>query len=269
MRRLALLVPLVILVCSSPLLADCSALSFVTILDGNLSAQVFTMGAARDYFFEGPLICQSPGCWATSQQHAGYDALGNLYTYGQAGALPVSLWRTSPQGLRSELVRIVPQDLGIGCSLLATPGVAINAVDGWVDIAFQGGFSEGNPVLIRVSGLPRLLDVFASYTPSIQVAVSPAKFPDGLLQPLEAQDLVFGDVGTLPDFSRATRSCGAVRLPAGADPVLIADPLGEPAVGHSLFFLVASRGLTETRMGRALVGGTFNGRDVSKLPVCQ
>jgi len=142
-------------------------------------------------------------------------------------------------------------------------------VDGWVDIAVQGSFSEGNPALIRVSGLPRLLDVFTTYTPTAQVAVSPAKFPDGLHQPLEAQDLVTGDVATLPDFSRAARVCGAVPIPTGTDPVLIPDPIGEPAVGHSLYFLVANRGLSETSMGRFHVAGGLGGRQVSTLPACQ
>ena len=98
MRRQALLVPLVLLVCSSPLLADCSVLSFVTMLDGNLTAGVIPLGAARDFFLEKRYICRgfSENCYETSETTAGYDALGNLYTYGSAGGPIISLWRTTP-----------------------------------------------------------------------------------------------------------------------------------------------------------------------------
>src|SRR5262245_34370497 len=71
-------------------------------------------------------------------------------------------------------------------------------------------------LLVRISGLPRLLDVLATYTPTGQVAVTPAKFPDGLLEPAEAQDLLFGEVESVPDFSQAARACSAVSLPSDA-----------------------------------------------------
>jgi hypothetical protein len=272
-RLLSLLALLVSFVSTSAAVADCSVLSFVTVLDGNLTVTPIPLGTARDFFLDKRVICSPMGgtnCYETSETIGGYDALGNLYTYGSIGGPTMSLWRTTPQGIRTELLQIlpVPENVDPSCFLESTPGVALNSVDGWVDISARGNFSEGTPTLLRVSGLPRLLDVFATYTPTAQVAVFPAKFPDGLLEPAEGQDLLVGDVASLPDFSQAVRACSAVPLPNNASPVFIPDPLAAPPSGHAFYFLVASRGASEMRMGRALSNGHFQGRQVGGIPAC-
>jgi len=87
MRRQALLVPLVILVCSSPLLADCSVLSCVTMLDANLTAGVIPLGAARDFFLEKRHICRgfSENCYETSETTAGTMRSGTSTLTGAPG----------------------------------------------------------------------------------------------------------------------------------------------------------------------------------------
>jgi len=166
---------------------------------------------------------------------------------------------------------------GIVENVAVTSAIRVLSVDvstGRMDLAILNnwnvtGTNPNYPERIVVSGLPTLFDVLVTYTPTTEVLVGAAARPEGHLSPLDAQDVLTGNVRDLPDFSKATRVCGVIPAPDAGQGATIADPLPAPGSRQASYFLVASRSGADTRMGRSASGGQYQGRPVAGLPLCQ
>ena len=131
----------------------------------------------------------------------------------------------------------------------------------------QGDVKE-HLALVRVSGIPALLDVALSYDPSGTVSINIPALPEGLPTG-DFFDLYAGDVATLPDLSLAqTLACNFAAGLSPGDTAAVADPLPDPPANQARYYLAAVTGGTERRAGRERINGVLQARDASGLPLC-
>ena len=122
--------------------------------------------------------------------------------------------------------------------------------------------------LLRISGLPALLDLAQTYVPPGSVSVVIPAHPEGL--PTGSRlDLYAGDTADLPDLSRAQPlACNVGSGSAPGDTVVVADSLQSPAPGRARYYLTAVTSGSLRRAGRRTSGDTLVGRDAAAMPFC-
>jgi hypothetical protein len=122
---------------------------------------------------------------------------------------------------------------------------------------------------IRVSGLPDLFEISASYIPpgmlSFRLPAVPFGLPTG-----SRVDVYAGALGTLPDLAVAQIfECDVASGHAAGDQITVNDPLPDPAPGAGRYYLTTVTSGPETRAGlRTVEPGVLVGRDPSGLPPC-
>lgn len=257
----------------------------------------------------GCLACDSGGCGDANIMGASdrLDAFGNQYTrcFGAAcrpavppklpcgnGEVPTDMVvgrLNSKSALGFETLFVIdgacenvqhPFD-GFVQNVAVSPGtqsyLAVDPVNGRMELRVreeilftaQGGNWMWFDEALMVSGLPTLFDVLVTYTPTGEVDLGAAAMPEGILTPLDAQDLVTGTVAMLRNLTPGSRTCNVVPAPQAGSGATIADPLPTPGPKEAFYFLVASRAGTDTRTGRQQVAGRLLGRPTANLAACQ
>lgn len=221
------------------------------------------------------------------------DALGNVYdTYNIQPPLRVcenvatssqicGLGRLRPDLSYEEVLRIVPRcEEGTYSDSVIQLVWNLDPVAGSTLMTVlsnrqgpDGTRSDDMLELARLSGLPSLFDIVASYTPappgiSWNVPVMPDAFPGQA----DHFDVLAGNLATLPNLTAAQPiACGVPsgRAPVAGEALSVADPLPDPAPRSGRYYLVAASRGDEMRLGRQLVGGVTSGRPVARLAGCQ
>jgi hypothetical protein len=130
------------------------------------------------------------------------------------------------------------------------------------------GDNKEHLALVRVTGLPSLLDVALTYEPGGSVSFRIPALPEGLPTG-DFFDLYAGAVETLPDLSQAqTVACDVASGLSPGDTVVVPDPLPDPPAWEPRYYLMAVTSGTERRAGRERISGVLQGRDASGLPWC-
>jgi hypothetical protein len=123
--------------------------------------------------------------------------------------------------------------------------------------------------VIRLTGLPRLLDFLVSFIPGQQALnILTPVHPDGF-ETADSVQVWTGDVRSMPDWSRAQPlTCTAANHPVSGETITVPDTLPDPAPGQGRYYLVASQSGSDRRLGRQYLNGAFSARDPAALPVC-
>lgn len=131
----------------------------------------------------------------------------------------------------------------------------------------QGDIKE-HLALVRVTGLPSLLDVALTYEPGSTLSFRIPALPEGLPTG-DFFDLYAGAVATLPDLSQAqVVACDVANGLSPGDTVVMTDTLPEPPAWEPRYYLVAVTSGAERRAGREQIDGVLQGRDATGLPWC-
>jgi hypothetical protein len=141
----------------------------------------------------------------------------------------------------------------------------------YAERACGGNATEpGHYGIVKLSGLPTVLDLIISYQPSGNISWTTPKYPEGL--PAADRYQVFtGRVADLPIFSRATLvSCDfpGGHIPSPGEYETITDPLGTPPIGQASYVIVGVESAGQRRFGRQFVDGLVSGRDPAQFPAC-
>jgi hypothetical protein len=140
----------------------------------------------------------------------------------------------------------------------------------WVDSGGgNGAFNRLRNEVVRMTGLPRLLDFLVSFIPGQQALnILTPVHPDGF-ETADAIQVWTGDVRSMPDWSRAEPlACAAATNPVSGQAVTVQDTLPDPAPGQGRYYLVASQNGSNRRLGRQYLNGAFSARDPTALPTC-
>jgi hypothetical protein len=245
----------------------------------NLSAEDFCIG--QGCYFGGPHPLQAE---VLRDFHS--DALGNLYYQErQLSYLPqcgpyamqvVVLLRVSPVGVYEEVGRFGDRcEDGVYRSI-SLRGVGIDTVNGhlhaYADLNnCASGTCHLRNAVIRISGLPTLLDIILSYQPPSTLSFNVPVRPEGLVG-AASFSVYAGDVRTASDLTQATPlECS---VPAGrphipGEQLTVADTLPDPAAGAGRYYVAAVKHGDQIRAGRSMIGGVMQGRNAAVLPVCQ
>ncbi len=157
--------------------------------------------------------------------------------------------------------------------------LAVDPVNGYLDLAVAskltcgaGGFSFiEERGIIRVSGLPTLLDIFLSYQPPATLTWNVPRMPEGL-GGSDSFSLYAGDAHTVSDLSQSIPvQCvvPSARPPVPGEQLTVNDPLPAPASGDARYYLAAVNYQGQRRAGQQSSGGTPQGRNAAALPACQ
>jgi len=122
--------------------------------------------------------------------------------------------------------------------------------------------------VVRVTGLPTLLDLMLTYQAPAAIALRLPVLPETL--PTASRiDLYYGDLATLGDLSSAVPlACDVAGTAGPGDTVSIIDSLPAPATGEARYYVAAVSSGVERRAGRQLITGVLQGRPASGLPAC-
>ncbi len=260
----------------------------VQIIDLNLSAEVvWEIPNATAYCNSKPPTLDRLACPLRSPDEfwIGTDAAGNSYGVLVADEPLGSYFdlHRRPAGTRFDhhVVRItkrVEQVFGQPVKLYAAGPWEVDLTHGWLLIHFRGqcltaacqasGDTSEYLGLLRITGLPSLIEIANSFTPAGALTFGVPVHPEGLPTG-ERFDVYVGDVGTVADLSLAQPfACDAAPAAVPGRRVVIPDPLAPPAPGQARYYLTAVTGGGLVRAGSMRVGGVTYGRDASRLPPC-
>ena len=125
---------------------------------------------------------------------------------------------------------------------------------------------------IRVTGLPTLYEVVATYVPAPPaVAWRVPPMPDGFPGQVESFSVLAGDIADLPNFSQAERIAYNVpefSAPVAGEELTVPDPLPDPWPRTGRYYLVSAERGGEERVGRQRIAGVLTGRPVAGTPTC-
>lgn len=213
------------------------------------------------------------------------DPLGNLYMVGGAnprdfrclnnpssGTWATAIGRLRPDNTYETVLTIAPaceHDNAVGTQP-QTLGYDQNAGRLWLYLQTTGDGCLDELVLI--SGLPTLHEVAATYVPAppaVTWRVPP--MPEGFPSQADSFSVLAGNLGTLPDFSRAERiACNVPegRAPVAGEELTVPDPLPDPATRTGRYYVVSAERGGEERAGRQRIAGVLSGRTVGITPAC-
>ncbi len=133
------------------------------------------------------------------------------------------------------------------------------------------GFGSVHFGIVRISGLPKLLDIIPTFQPAAGTIswVTP-KHPEAL--PAANRFMAFaGDLRDVHDLRRAAAiDCDvtAGTPPQPSDFLSILDPLPTPPVGQGSFVVIGVENAGQRRFGRQMIGGVLSGRDQAGFTGC-
>lgn len=260
----------------------------VTVIDPNLVAEtVWEMTDTKTYCQSSPpnldrLICQEN---IPDEFIIGVDAVGNRY--GMIVAIePLGTFfdiyrRPVGTSFNNHIVRITKRvELVVGepIKMFAVGRWEIDVTNGWLLIGLKGEcFTDACTAasdnvehlsVIRITGLPALLDVIESFQPASTLSFRLPVHPEGLGAP-DRYDVYSGVLSSLPDLSQAQPfKCDAAAGKGAGDRVNIIDTLPEPPPGTARYYLTAITAGLERRAGRTRQGAVLTGRAATSLPAC-
>lgn len=132
-------------------------------------------------------------------------------------------------------------------------------------VTFGSGYA-----VVKLSGLPTLLDIILSYQPPSTLSFNVPVRPEGL-SGADSFSVYAGDVGTASDLSQATPLQCTVpegRPPVAGEHLTVPDPLPDPAVGDARYYVAAVNYQGQRRAGRTSMQGVMQGRNAAALPEC-
>jgi len=132
-------------------------------------------------------------------------------------------------------------------------------------ITFGNGYA-----MVKLSGLPSLLDIILSYQPPSTLSFNVPVRPEGLVG-ADSFSVYAGDVSTVADLSQATPlQCivPAGRPPVPGEQLMVPDPLPDPALGDARYYLAAVNHQGQRRAGRTAMNGVVQGRNAAALAGC-
>ena len=217
---------------------------------------------------------------------AGVDALGRPYFYAlenTSGCLPqgimwdLAIYRVTGFGLAEEVGRFAHCSQGEGAQM-TTDGANFDIMGGNlfltinVTICNAATCASNVKFVVRVTGLPSLIDIIPTFDPNNTSAlnwIAPVK-PEAMAGS-DGYDVYKGDLDSVSDFSLAAPV--ACDIPMGRDPVpgeflTVKDTEPVPSPGNGRYYLVANRFAGGTRVGREFRMGVLRGRDAFTLSGC-
>ncbi len=285
--RLQLVVGAALLCATGPAFSW-SLLNEVRVLDPSVVVQMdFEMPAAKSYCESLPENLDRLECELSQIEDFwfGVDGAGNRYgvvSAADANGTWFDIMRRPPGSQSNEPVLRVTKRVeiifGKPIKLQITGRWTVDPANGEMTLTFRGqclttlcasqNDDEEHMGTIRVTGLPGLFEIAASYIPPGTVSFLLPAVPEGL--PTGSRlDIYAGPLGTLPDLGLAQLLlCNAAAGLKPGDLVNITDPLGDPASGEGRYYLAAVVSGAERRVGRRMLGGMLVGRDPSGLPIC-
>ncbi len=220
------------------------------------------------------------------------DALGFLYPPQPLGGdnigiceLPTGstvlterfLQRISPNGT-SEIVGVLRDrcESTHAAKVSSNIDIDLDPINGFMYLGFvvtndAGSLgSASSYVVLKVSGLPTLLDIILSYQPpstlSFNVPVHPEALPGA-----DSFSVYAGDVATVSDLSQASPLECTVppgRPPVPGEHISVADTLPDPPLGEARYYLAAVSYHGQRRAGRQSLTGVLQGRNAAALSGC-
>ena len=194
----------------------------------------------------------------------GTDAAGNFY-YMTPFAGSRDVVRMTPQGVRET---IITTDGIFDTDFYGNPRhLHVDAINGRLILDFEWTFTTA---LVVVSGLPTLLDVPQTFTPTPdQFSIQVPRFPEAF-QDVDYFDTYYGDLATVGNWTQLQPlQCGyPLTPPSVGDHLTVTDTLPTPAPGTGRYYLTVANYQGERRFGRKSTGGVLSGRDPAVLPPC-
>jgi len=265
-----------------------SLLDEVTVIDPNLNAElVWEMIDTKTYCQSSPTNPDRLACRviAPDEFQIGVDAVGNRYSVIEAietlGTYLDVYRRPAGTNFNNRIARItknVEEVVGQPTKLFAVGKWEIDITNGILLLGLKGEcftitcVGDNDTVehlgVIRITGLPALMDVIESYQPPSMLSFNLPRHPEGLPQG-DRYDVYQGNVAGLPDFSLAQPlACDVAAGKAVGDRVEVTDPLPDPATGETRYYLTAVSSGIDQRAGRTRLAGNLMGRAASSLPPC-
>ena len=260
----------------------------VTVIDPNLSAEVVWENPdSKTYCTSSPQNLDRLACDLPQDEEfwIGVDAAGNRYgtiiAIEPMGDFYDIYRRPAGTNFNHHIARIIKRTEPIPTEvtkIFIASEWEVDAINGAILIGLQGscmdatciaaGDTTDHLALLRITGLPIILDVVASYAPPSTFSFTIPVFPEGLPSG-DAFDVFVGDIATLPDFSQSQQlACNvAAGEPVGAR-VDTFDPLADPSLGEARYYVTAATSGLDRRAGRQRTDGVLSGRDVSGMPAC-
>jgi hypothetical protein len=253
--------------------------------------------------YSGGTVCGTEGCSGD-----GFDATGAFYQIALRNATgdelncPLAFGGSGParvfeierrDGNSVEVIARVPTHRNLGaCGGTRPPECPFNqdyiqstvllnmvgdAINGSLYLAVfsalscQGASFQYGYGIVKVGGLPTLLDIIPTFTPATGTLswVTP-KHPEAL--PTADRFQVFtGDLRDLPDFGRALPidcSVPDAGAPRPGDFLSILDPLPDPPVGRGGYVIIGVEHAGQRRFGRQNIDGVLSGRNPAAFSPC-
>jgi len=157
--------------------------------------------------------------------------------------------------------------------------LSVDAVNGHLYLAIKSfrncEFSPTNePInssIIRISGLPTLLDIVPTFTPgSGSLSWITPKHPEAL-PAADTFQIFTGDIRDVSDFRLAVaQDCSIPDMgsPQPGQLFSIPDPIPTPDLGQGSFLLLGVENAGQRRFGRQNIGGVLSGRDPGAFTGC-
>jgi len=150
---------------------------------------------------------------------------------------------------------------------------ASNTIDSGItsDCVPCTGYSGAQNAIVRISGLPSVLEVIPTFEPSAGTLSWVVPRHPEALPAAERFSVYAGDLRDLPDFSRAAPVACAVPdsgAPQPGDFLSILDPLPDPEAGRGSYALIGAEYAGQRRFGRQNIGGLLSGRDPAAFRAC-
>ena len=265
-----------------------SLLDEVTVIDPNLTPElVWEMIDTKTYCQSAPSNPDRLACRVIDPDEfqIGVDAVGNRYSVIEAvetlGTYFDVYRRPAGTQFNHHIARItknVAMVVGQPTKLFAVGKWEIDATNGVLLLGLKGECftmtcAGDNDTLehlavIRITGLPALMDVIESYEPPSLLSFNLPSHPEGLAQG-DRYDVYQGSVAGLPDLSQAQPlACDVAAGKAVGERVEFTDPLPDPAPGETRYYLTAVSSSVDQRAGRTRQAGILTGRAASSLPPC-
>lgn len=265
-----------------------SLLDEVIVIDPNLTAElVWEMTDTKTYCQSSPpnldrLACQEI---LPDEFSIGVDASGNRYgmivKVEPLGTFFDIYRRPAGTSFNHHIVRVTKRvELVVGQPIKMFPvgSWEVDVTNGVLLIGLKGecftaACSLANDTVehlavVRITGLPALLDVFESYQPPSSLSFNLPVHPEGLPSG-DRYDVYHGDLASLPDLSQAqSLACDVAAGKNVGERVEVADTLPDPAAGEARYYLTAISSGIEKRAGRTRQGGGLTGRSAASLPPC-
>lgn len=285
--RLPLALFTVVLAATGPALAW-SILDEVTVLDPSLSVQMdWEMPVAKTYCQSLPQNLDRLACEIreTEEFWFGSDGAGSRYGVIKStdpnGDYFDVYRRPAGTQVSEHLLRITARTepiFGEVTKIQVAGSWEVDPSNGEMTLTFRGqcltaactAESDTGEHLgtLRVSGLPGMFAIAATFDPGGAVAFRLPSLPETLARG-STIDIFAGPLGTLPDLSHAqVLECDVAAGLAPGELVTYADPLPAPSASEGRYYLAAVTDGADSRAGRRHGPGGLVGRDPGGLPFC-